>query len=119
MAASEESLRRMVEEREALDTIVADAAREFAATLPDGAAPASQVASLVAACRDKVRKAIRASVRHTFTVFATHYQGVDFPAVAAGVVPGYTEDEMAAIRAETTAPADALAAKILALGPRK
>ena len=89
------------------------------ATLPDGAPPATRVAALVAACRDKVRKAIHASVRHTFSVFATHYQGVDFAAVASGAVPGYTEDEMAAIRAETTAPADALAAKILALGPKK
>jgi hypothetical protein len=111
LKAAEESSRRSSEEREALGVAVASAAQDLGAELRPGATPAEQVGALAAAGRDLGRRGVRFGVRTAFSVLATHYQGVDFPAVSSGFVEGYTDDELAAIRAEAYPPADDLAAK--------
>lgn len=66
---------------------------------------------MLAVSREWIRGAVRFGVRTNFTVFATHYQDIDFTVVSTGFVPGYPEEEFTEIGTVTHPIADILAAR--------
>ena len=59
-----------------------------------------------------IQGAKRSSVRSTFMVIASHYQDINFAALSAGLVPGFSDADLEALQVETRQHADALAAKL-------